>query len=95
MLSEANLSVSVCVSEATEMLTNKDREDLFESICLLIESYIDVNIQQYIQPNFHLSVFNAIVNTITNTLMDLDLDIKELVEKEVERALALFYKHIA
>jgi putative phage-type endonuclease len=97
-LSEANLSeanLSVCVSEATAMLTNKDREDLFESICLLMESCINVNIQQYIQPNFHLSVFNSIVNTLTNTLMDLDLDIKEFVEKEVERALALFYKHIA
>jgi putative phage-type endonuclease len=109
MLSEANLSVcettaNLSVSEATAtaatanaatILTNKDREDLFESICLLMESYIDVNIQQYIQPNFHLSVFNSIVNTLTNTLIDLDLDIKEFVEKEVERALALFYKHIA
>ena len=97
-ISEANLSVCETKanrSEATATLTNKDREDLFESICLLVDSYIHVNIQQYIQPNFHSLIANSIAVTITHTLMDVDLDLKEFIEKEVERALALFYKHIA
>jgi putative phage-type endonuclease len=85
---------TICVSETTATLTNKDREDLFESICLLADSYIHVNIQQYIQPNFHSLVFNAINNTLTNTCIDLDIDLSALIAQEVERALALFYKHI-
>jgi putative phage-type endonuclease len=69
--------------------------DLFESICLLTDAYIHANIQQYIQPNFHAQVVKAITDTLTNTCIDVDLDLSAFIEKEVERGIALFYKHIA
>jgi putative phage-type endonuclease len=98
-VSEASVSVaSVSVAnlcETTATMDKKDLDDLFESICLLIDAYINVNIQQYIQPNFHALVVKSITDTLTNTLMDVDLDLSAYVEPEVERGLALFYKHIS
>jgi len=97
-ISEANIS-EANISEANEANTSicettvKDLDDLFESICLLIDGYIHVNIQQYIQPNFHAQVVKAVTDTLTNTLIDFDLS--EFIEKEVERSITLFYKHIA
>ena len=86
------VSEATNVSEATSRSDKKDLDDLFESICILIDSYIHNNIQQYIQPNFHAQVVKAVADTITNTLIDFDLS--AFIEKEVERAIALFYKHI-
>jgi len=77
-----------------DMLT-ADRNDLFESICLLIDAYIHLNIQQYIQPTFHASVVKDISQFITATLQEAELDAAPLVALEVERGLSLFYKHIA
>ena len=69
--------------------------DLFESICLLTDAYIHANIQQYIQPNFHAQAVKAIIDTCIHTCIDVDLDLSAFIEKEVERGIALFYKHIA
>lgn len=67
------------------------QNDLFESICILIEAYIHNNIIQYIQPNFHAMIVKDIVALMTLSLPIDDTDLAPLVE----RGLALFYKHIA
>jgi putative phage-type endonuclease len=72
-----------------------DQDDLFESISVLIESYIHIHINQYIQPNFHAMVVRDISATISQTLLAAEVDIAPIAESIVERALALFYKHIA
>ena len=82
------------LSEAYEAKANQqDLDDLFESICILIDAYIHTNIQQYIQPSFHAQIVKAITDTLTNTCIDFDLS--TFIEKEVERGIALYYKHIA
>jgi putative phage-type endonuclease len=72
-----------------------DQNDLFESICLLVEDYIHLNINQYIQPNFHGNVVKAISTLLNHTIAEADQDISHWIESEVERALVIFYKHIA
>lgn len=72
-----------------------DQNDLFESVCLLVEDYIYLNIKHYIQPNFHTNVIKDIISLINYTLLETDQDISQFIEAEVERALAIFYKHIA
>jgi putative phage-type endonuclease len=76
------------------MLTETEHNDLFESICLLIEAYIKLNVVQYIQPHFHNTVVTDVVSLIARTF-DGDIDITEITKDEVERGLTLFYKHIA
>ena len=77
------------------MLTIEDQNDLFESLCVLIEDYIGLNINQYIQPTFHASVVKDITNTFLNTFVAAELEAEDLIsEVLVERAMALFYKHI-
>ena len=81
------------LSEAYEAKANQqDLDDLFESICILIDAYIHTNIQQYIQPSFHGQIVKAVTDTLTNTCIDFDLSL--FIEKEVERGIALYYKHI-
>jgi putative phage-type endonuclease len=69
----------------------EDQNDLFESICILIEAYVHNNINQYIQPTFHAMIVKDIVALMAQTLPKDDADIAALVE----RGIALFYKHIA
>jgi putative phage-type endonuclease len=72
-----------------------DEDDLFESICILIEAYIFTNVKNYIQPNFHVMIVKDITDMIIKTLLAADIDVSPIAEHEVERGLALFYKHIA
>ena len=81
-------ATNVCV--ATEQ---KEHDDLFESICILIDAYVRLNINQYIQPNFHELVIGDVMHTLRQTFIDLPEYPLDLTE--VERGLTLFYKHIA
>ena len=78
------------------MLTVEEQDDLVESIGVLIEDYIRINIHDYIQPTFHANVVRDITLVIKQLLQeaDLDIDSADWVGSEVERALACFYKHI-
>ena len=77
------------------MLTEKEQNDLFESIGLLIEAYINLNVIQYIQPNFHNTIVTDVIYIVTKTIEGvIELD-TEFIKDEVERGLSLFYKHIA
>jgi putative phage-type endonuclease len=76
------------------MLSDLDQNDLFESIGLLIEDYIRINIHQYIQPTFHSNVVRDITLVMTQLLEEADLDMADWLGSEVERALSSFYKHI-
>jgi len=77
------------------MLTEKEQNDLFESIGLLIEAYINLNVIQYIQPNFHTTIVTDVIYIVTKTIEGvIELD-TEFIKDEVERGLSLFYKHIA
>ena len=76
------------------MLTIEDQNDLFESICVVLEDYVQLNIKQYIQPTFHAGVVKDIVNLFLTTLEAANLSEAYDIETEVERALACFYKHI-
>jgi len=76
------------------MLTVEDQNDLFESISLLIEDYIRINIHQYIQPTFHSNMVRDITLAITQLLEEIDIDLTDWVGSEVERAIVGFYKHI-
>ena len=71
-----------------------DYNDLFESICILTEAYIHLNLKQFIQPSFHSGAVKDIVSILNHTLAQTAFDTTSL-EKEVERGLSLFYKHIA
>ena len=81
------------------MFTPLDQDELFEAICLVIEAYIRLNMNQYIQPTFHAGVVRDIVNTFKLTLKtveaDIEIDMQAYLASAVERGLALFYKHIA
>ena len=77
---------------AQNAVEEADLNDLFESICILTQAYIQLNLNQYIQPSFHSNAVKDIVSMLKQT--DIDLDTATL-EKEVERGLSLFYKHIA
>jgi putative phage-type endonuclease len=76
------------------MLSDLDQNDLFESIGLLIEDYIRINIHNYIQPAFHSNVVRDITLVMTQLLQEAELDSADWITSEVERALACFYKHI-
>ena len=78
------------------MLTNEDKDDLFETICILLEAYIKLNIGQYIQPHFHetmLKEMETTIQTIFNTLV-LDLD-PGFIRNYIEEGIALIYRHIS
>jgi putative phage-type endonuclease len=77
------------------MIALEDQNDLFESLGLLLEGYIRLNIKQYIQPNFHSNMVKDIGQTLIQTMQEAELDLTVLIDSEVERALALYYKHIA
>lgn len=76
------------------MLTVEDQNDLFESIGLLIEHYIRINIHQYIQPTFHSNMVRDITLAITQILEETEMDLADWVGSEVEHAVGCFYKHI-
>ena len=85
------VGANVCAS-AQNAVEESDLNDLFESICILTQAYIQLNLNQYIQPSFHSNAVKDIVSMLKQT--DIDLDTATL-EKEVERGLSVFYKHIA
>ena len=70
------------------------QHDLFESLCILIQAYIKLNIHQYIQPHFHATVLSDVAHTLKITFADLPEEDMDMAA-DLERALALFYKHIA
>jgi putative phage-type endonuclease len=77
------------------MLPDENQIDLFESICSLVEAYMKINLKQYIQPTFHANAVKDIANTLKNTFLAADIDLDDFeIEKEVERGMSLFYKHI-
>ena len=77
-------------------ITEHDKDELFESICLLLEAYIKVNIEQYIQPNFHSRIVKDITITIVSTFNAVLLDIDtELINQYIEKGLELIYRHIS
>lgn len=76
------------------MLAAEDQDDLYESICLVVEAYIQTNIKQYIQPTFHATVLKEVVAFFQTTLAAVQLTAIEL-GPVVEDAIAGFYKHIA
>jgi putative phage-type endonuclease len=84
-------AVGSCAT-AQNAVEESDLNDLFESICILTQAYIQLNLNQYIQPSFHSNAVKDIVSMLKQT--DIDLDTATL-EKEVERGLSVFYKHIA
>ena len=81
-------------------------EELLETACILIETYVKDNLDQYIHPQFHCSVVKDVTNLLEKTLdqadagaadadtsaaADIDIDtLAEIVEKGME----LFYRHI-
>ena len=46
----------------------KDADDLFETVCFLIEAYIKLNAVLYAQPNFHDNVVRDVVALLKKTI---------------------------
>ena len=77
------------------MLTLEDQNDLFESLVILVQDYIYLNSKQYIQPTFHSNAVKDITQAVAQTLQAIEIDMSDFIATETERAMSLFYKHIA
>jgi len=73
----------------------KDADDLFETVCVLIEAYVKLNAVLYAQPNFHDNVVRDVVALLKKTINeDFTYDYDAMLKQISERGLQLFYKHI-
>ena len=77
------------------MLTDEDKEDIFETICILLEVYLKLNVVQYIQPNFHETMIKDIETSIqfifNASLLNIDYS---LIRVYIEEGIAIIYRHI-
>ena len=78
-----------------------DYHVLFESICILIEDYLNLNRLDYMQPNFHATLVKDVIDLVAHTVNDafsssinVDVDISTIIEKIAEDVLSMFYKTI-
>jgi putative phage-type endonuclease len=80
----------------TMMLTDEDKEDIFETICILLEVYLKLNVVQYIQPNFHETMIKDIETSIqfifNASLLNID---SSLIRDYIEEGIAIIYRHIS
>ena len=83
-------------------------DELFETACILIETYITDNLDQYIHTHFHCSVVKDVTNLLEKTLdadvadadaadasadtADIDTDTLTYI---VEKGMEVFYRHIS
>ena len=81
-------------------------DELFETACILIETYITDNLDQYIYPHFHCSVVKDVTNLLEKTLYaahagaDAGADTSAAVDTDtltyiVEKGMEVFYRHIS
>jgi len=76
-------------------IINKDADDLFETACILIEAYINLNAILYAQPNFQTNMMRDVTALLKKPITESsDYDYDDILKQITERALQLFYKHI-
>jgi putative phage-type endonuclease len=80
-----------------------DADDLFETVCLLIEAYVKLNAVLYAQPNFHSNVVKDVTALLKKTIEEaftadeedvVNVCTIDMLKQISERGLQLFYKHI-
>ena len=78
------------------MSFNEMDNDLLENVGILIDTYIHLNIDLYIYPNFHSTVVKSVAELLNLTTADaFEGTIEEdMFNEVVEQGMALFYKHI-
>ena len=83
-------------------------DELFETACILIETYITDNLDQYIYPHFHFSVVKDVTNLLEKTLDAADASTADASTADaytsldtdtltyiVEKGMEVFYRHIS